>query len=897
MAEQNKELDALRELERRIMTGDPAITPDVANKVKAKLEAYRAQGIIKPLGGGSEQPKLTEAQSKAVGFYENAVNANKDYETSFAQPGSTSQPPPRSYIGQKVHEVAPGLQNVLPSALGGNTPERQQADQAQLNFIMATLRQESGAAISPSEIQNQYKRYFPEPGDSDAAIQQKAKARQTAIDALRVSAGPGLSVKAVPIGQIGSGETVGVQVGGEQAPDMPRATPEQQKAFTDFVTQNRDVLTPDLLASWSKAHNMEPPANLDAYVKGVRESAKAGNAPNTEFSYEQNDQRIKDEARKRLEAAGTNTPLGAFATGAADTASLGFSDEAIAGIQSLVGNGTYGQNLQNVRAEQKVLAEDNPVSGFAGQLAGGLALPGGNARTPAEMAKVGGALGGIYGVGSGDTLESRFSGGLKGAAMGAGLGYGAGKLMQRFKGDVPPPSGGTPADVMRNAQDIGITNVLPADVGGPITRGLTAGARQGILSELPISATVNKAVSEGAAARDAAARMAGTALEPIDAGELARKAANVYSRDTSKTGSALYDRAYRRIGDLKVDLPNAQKALDDNIAELGQAIGGGNDPLVNQLRTLRDQIGSGQFSVQGIRMTRTRLRDQMLERGLRGSDTDRRLQSVIDAANQDVQNALVASGREDAAQALKTADEYWKRRVETIDEVLDPLLGKNAPRSGEQIFSTLQRMGNQKTGDAKRLSRLMGALDPQEANSIRASVIHQLGTPKPRAMGEAAEPFSFTEFVGRWDEMSPAAKDVLFQGPARVQLDKLVNVARSMKATSKYANTSNTARAIGVQAALSGAAGMVDMVTMGTMAAGQAITGLMLASPKVAKVLASARSFRTKPAYAAALVRAAGENPAVASDVSNFTQRLLAGMNDNIPVSSAASEGGAENKQ
>lgn len=65
----------------------------------------------------------------------------------------------------------------------------QQMEQAQRNFVTAVLRQESGAAISASEFETEQKKYFPQPGDSQAVIEQKRKSRQTAIGNMMMNAG------------------------------------------------------------------------------------------------------------------------------------------------------------------------------------------------------------------------------------------------------------------------------------------------------------------------------------------------------------------------------------------------------------------------------------------------------------------------------------------------------------------------------------------------------------------------------------------------------------------------------------------------------------------------------------------------------------------------------------
>lgn len=70
------------------------------------------------------------------------------------------------------------------------SPEAQQIDQAQRDFLNAVLRRESGAVISPSEFANGRQQYFPQPGDSVEVVRQKAANRRTAIEGVRAAAGP-----------------------------------------------------------------------------------------------------------------------------------------------------------------------------------------------------------------------------------------------------------------------------------------------------------------------------------------------------------------------------------------------------------------------------------------------------------------------------------------------------------------------------------------------------------------------------------------------------------------------------------------------------------------------------------------------------------------------------------
>jgi len=157
------------------------------------------QKLQNELGGG----KLTEGQGVATGFGVRAKEANQiatglenkgvniPGKTSTVVSGIAGMTP---FVGDKYAEATKSLFNVLPEFAGGLSPEQQQNSQARRNFISAVLRKESGAAISPQEYTSEEKKYFPQLGDSDAVIKQKQNARNSAIQALEVQAGPGAKI-------------------------------------------------------------------------------------------------------------------------------------------------------------------------------------------------------------------------------------------------------------------------------------------------------------------------------------------------------------------------------------------------------------------------------------------------------------------------------------------------------------------------------------------------------------------------------------------------------------------------------------------------------------------------------------------------------------------------------
>jgi hypothetical protein len=128
-------------------------------------------------------------------------------------------------IGDKLTGMTESVFNVLPQIMGGLSPEQQQVAQARLNFITANLRKESGATLLPSEFITEEKKYFPKPGDDATVIAQKQKARNLALKAMEIQAGPG----AKNIQQYQTGVAGG---GGEGGGAIPNATPTNPLGLT-----------------------------------------------------------------------------------------------------------------------------------------------------------------------------------------------------------------------------------------------------------------------------------------------------------------------------------------------------------------------------------------------------------------------------------------------------------------------------------------------------------------------------------------------------------------------------------------------------------------------------------------------------------------------------------------
>lgn len=153
---------------------------------KVLVRISKATGIIdRPnipgTGGPATNPyangKMNEAQNKDALYSSRMMNA----ERVFREPAVTA-------AGQSRTER--GLSKLPVFGNSFVSENYQKYDQAQRDFINATLRRESGAAISQSEFDNAEKQYFPQPGDSAAVLKQKQQNRLEAIRGFASGAGP-----------------------------------------------------------------------------------------------------------------------------------------------------------------------------------------------------------------------------------------------------------------------------------------------------------------------------------------------------------------------------------------------------------------------------------------------------------------------------------------------------------------------------------------------------------------------------------------------------------------------------------------------------------------------------------------------------------------------------------
>jgi hypothetical protein len=824
-----------------------------ANRAAAAAERQAALDARKL----TTDAKLTEIEAKTTAFYNRALGANRDFESS----GVATEP--RGVIGQAAADILPtGIVNTFTSS------ERQKGEQSKRDFIAASLRYESGAAISPQEFDKQDAIFFPQPGDGPEVIAQKKAARQRVIESFGIGAGTG----AAKVNEIRSGDKGTLTFNDQLAPTqagLNRLSPAQEadlKAFA-LTKPSAEALRERYAIYGAGELSQENAAQLAEYY------AKGGTEVGVDYS--------GIEAKPVDPGDGTT---GAFARGVANAGSLGLVNRLGAAVDTIGGSGTYNENLNRRRGYDLYDQENNAAARLGGQVLGGLAVPIVGGTSAANLARNGAGIGALYGYNDsyGDTSSRLIAAGGNAVAGGA-LGYAGGRAAEYLAGrggGAPPPPG--PGQQLMEAAGRQGVEPLPADVGGPMTRRFTSGAAQAPLSSGPVIRGGQRVSDQIGAARDRVAASVGAVEQPVAAGETAQRGAATYIRQSRERVGQMYNDARSAAGDVRPTAQRAIDTLDANLRELAETPGT-SAPVTSALERLGgDLTQPGGLSVDGLRRLRTNVRGLAQTDELRGTDFQRRAGQVLDSISEDIADGLPA----DARARFLAADRAHRERVETIDEVIKPIIGGRNEKAyaPERVYQNLQ---NASRSDSARLRRFMDTLPAEDQASVRATVISQLGRATNGAQNAEGTAFSPAAFLTQWNQMTPRAKDVLFRGEARDALNDLARITEGTKAAAGYANRSNTGGAVvGNVGALLGI-GAVSPVSAAAGAVGQMLTGRLLASPRFARWLARPASGPEGLANAARRLSAiATREPAIANDILPIQRALQ----ESLPRQAAAED-------
>ena len=122
--------------------------------------------------------KVTQEQRSTLGYADRMLQAEKALEG--IQGGAPTE---KTELAGSIPLVGGYMRRLMQS------DSQQQFSNLANEWIRAKLRKESGAAIGVDEMQKEFETYFPQPGDSDAVIEQKATLRRNALQSMARQAG------------------------------------------------------------------------------------------------------------------------------------------------------------------------------------------------------------------------------------------------------------------------------------------------------------------------------------------------------------------------------------------------------------------------------------------------------------------------------------------------------------------------------------------------------------------------------------------------------------------------------------------------------------------------------------------------------------------------------------
>jgi hypothetical protein len=763
-----------------------------------------------------------------------------------------------------------GLLGVPVRGIAGEN--RRTVHDSQVDVLDALLTLGTGAAYNKEQLYGQMVSYFPQYNDAPNEIAVKNQRLKRLIEAAKVNAGPYWGEVEAAIAPYLS------KLDAPTAPDRGGGSPvtrEQSMAIwgVDLRDEKGNPLGPD------GGPSFRPDGSPAGFASRVTQDMPAA----------------QPEGQSAAEAFGAG--VGDIVQGAGDV--LGIVGNPLnATINAVTGSDLTTDLGRTLRDASGLPDSQNPTAtainraGTGGLLTAGAAglaarLPGavGAASQVAATRPLAQAAGAATGGGASETARQNGAGpvGQIGAGLVGGL---TGFAGANALGNTVARVAGGPNALLQAAQRQGV-DMLPADVGGVATRRLTGAAVQAPVSAGPVVAASQRSTTQTGNALARTAANQGEVLTTDVAGEQVRKAGQEYIKNESSRIGRLYENAGAAAKGVKIKPNQALAEIDAQIASFTE-IGDLGKPIVNDLETLRRSIEGG-ISVQGIRNARTIISEGTYDGKLRSGQQKAILKGVIDKISSDIELGLRNAGREGAARTFKRADTLWRERIEYIDEVLEPVIGK--AKSGEDVLKAVEGMMRGTNGGAARLRGVMKELPPEQAGNVRATIIDRLGKATAGAQDDVGSVFSSSTFLTNWNNMTPQAKAVLFsEDKLRANLDDIAKIANATKQAQRFANHSNTAG--GLVGNVGGIVGIgyASPSLAATALTSQYLTGKLLASPRFTAWLARApKNPNAQLRYVEQLGIIASKEPAIAGDaraIQQFLTERLAGS----PSRAAASE-------
>lgn len=482
---------------------------------------------------------------------------------------------------------------------------------------------------------------------------------------------------------------------------------------------------------------------------------------------------------------------------------FGFGDEIGAGLSTMLEGGSYTDNLEQERIARDGYRQANPVASYGAEILSSAAIPMGVAKSPMDLARIGGASGALYGMGSSDgTISDRIiSGGVGGAigtvaapALGGVVNLAApyvqrggqavsnfaSGLRNRAAADLPS------VDVARVAQAANEEDVfLPRAMVAPELSNKITAAESSLAGGPAIRGGMQK-VSEGIEGR-VGSLSRGTALDPDVAGARIQSAVTRADKGMKSEVDRLYDMYRKTSGDPPVTPSSALAKIDEELAELAKSPKT-NAGEIGYLNDLKSDLARDNMTVDTLLGLRRSMRGQISERNLGMTQAEARVQRVLDAAGDDVAKALDPASP--AYKILQRANKAHGERQVFKRGIIKELIGndRDIPLDPDKAFAKFERW-SKPGADGNRLIATWKKLDADEAADIGATVAQSLGRDKGGV-------FSPALFVSQVEKLSPRARVTMFGPDGKRSIDNLIELSNQYKRVAGTFNNSKSGVAI-----------------------------------------------------------------------------------------------------
>jgi hypothetical protein len=831
---------------------------------------------------------------------------------------------------------------------------RRAVEDVQLDILDALLTLGTGAAYNKEQLAGQRAAYFPQFNDSEQAIALKRRRLERLFDDSIARAGPLADrlrdYKGKFLSPMGAAKQptlkdqapLGVRLRVDGGPNdvFDRAaylqerfgiSPSMETRLVGMVNANNGNpnVTPEMIAGFYEAAGMGKKDPNSAEIRRMAEDLRSGKfAPATGLDTTAAEKAYLQGLDTIIERAGFN-PEGAGPT-AANALRQGLAFEGfdeITGVVNAIAEGLQGNDpiagyqtgRDVVRRMNQRGDDENPVIGFAGRLVGGVPTgtvgAAGRVNSLASAARVGGIEGGIYGFNSGQGVEGSalgaVTGGISGAALGTGFHSAGNKIQAALRARRAPVDPGEVDSVLQAGVRREVTVRRP-DV-DPNIRQQRASLQQTERGRAAIAAADADDIAqiEAALVRDLGGRAGTIRSEAASTVQTGVKAA----RDTlRKRAGVEYRAAAAEAGNITAPATKAIALIDGQIAELNAAGAKMNASRIKYLQDMKADLSQGGgLSVNGLRGLRTDTRKNLENAGIYTSDFERRLSLVLNAASEDLDDALAAFPRAQAR--FREGDKLWSQQADFGKKVGDLLLGKDGNLSPGQAADRI--MGWAKK-DPARIHRLLQEVDDGTKEEVRALVVSQIGR---QANGNFSLAALLTQTgQGRGGGLSPSAIRALFGDDGAKALADLRILSQAKTDAASATNRSQTGGIV------QGAKNTVRRLVLGAIGfqssaepmTGALISGASIAGGEFFERLGQERALRlllnpdfthwlrtlpnsNNPAAInrsfAALRSTASRFPSMLTDVQAFERMLVEAVNDNEARLAAEPQGADQTRR